>query len=197
MLGASYVDAGAGVASDGSTVYFTLDVGYIAGSPGNGVNTAGPGAPVAPSTVVAFYPVLVSTPGPDGSIIHLVQPGQALWNIAAAYKVNLQDVLNLNGLGANPIIYPGDKILIQPPNLASTTEATKPASATPKPTEFPTPTHQPTDSPTPPAETVDKPASHPDTLPSAKADPIMIGIAILVSGGTLLIVIGNLIKRAG
>ena len=96
MIGPNYQDVGAGVASDGNSFYYTLDVGYIAGS-GSGSSgsgaTAAPGVAAAPATAVAFYPVLVATPAPDGSVVHTVQPGQTLWVIAATYKIQLADLL--------------------------------------------------------------------------------------------------------
>jgi LysM repeat protein len=194
MLGASYVDAGAGVASDGSVVYFTLDVGYISGSPGSGAATAS-GAQAAPVTQVAFYPLVVATPLPDGSIIHVVQAGQALWNIAAAYKINLADLLTLNGFSSNPIIHPGDKILIKTADANATVEATTTSTATSETPKSSTPTIAATKRSMATAVQGDAPGRANAPAAPAKTDPILIAIAVLVSGGTLLVIVGNLLKR--
>ena len=44
--------------------------------------------------------ILPSTPGPDGKIIHSVQPYQALITIAQAYSVTVDTILALNGIQA-------------------------------------------------------------------------------------------------
>lgn len=128
MISPNYVDVGVGVAVGGNTVYYTLDAGYISGSPGSQVNPpSGDGSspkPTAPSgpTVVAIIPVQVATPAADGSIIHIVQPGQALWNIAAAYKIELADLLAINGLTKESFIHPGDKIIVRSPQSPISTD---------------------------------------------------------------------------
>ncbi|MDI6814175.1 MAG: CAP domain-containing protein, partial [Desulfitobacteriaceae bacterium] len=106
MINPNATDAGAGVAQNGNTVYYTLLVGYVAGSPGSGS-----GAPPAASGTKAptkppFVPLVTSTPNADGSIVHEVQAGQALWNIAAIYNIPLAELLALNGLTENSFIYP-------------------------------------------------------------------------------------------
>jgi len=134
MINPNATDAGAGVAQNGDTVYYTLLVGYVAGSPGSGaVPPSASGGTKAP-TAVPYIPVITSTPNPDGSIVHVVQPGQALWNIAAIYKVPLADLLTLNGLNENSFIYPGDKILIRKPEVTPTIEETLLPTASPTPT---------------------------------------------------------------
>ncbi len=130
LLSTRHTEAGAGVASSGGVVYYTLDVGTgtgaSSGSTGStGASTPGAsGAPVAaPATAVAFNPVLISTANPDGSIVHVVQAGQTLWTIAASYKIALADLLQLNGFTNNTYIYPGNKILIQPAGAAASASA--------------------------------------------------------------------------
>ncbi len=151
MINPNATDAGAGVAQSGSTVYYTLLVGYVAGSPGSGS-----GAPPAASETKAptkppFIPLITSTPNADGSIVHVVQAGQALWNIAAIYNIPLAELLALNGLTENSFIYPGDKILIRK------------GEPTPTATEPPTPTPTATLPPALPALTVTV-NTMPDTL---------------------------------
>lgn len=120
MISSRYQHIGAGVASAGGFTFYTLDVGYIAGSPGgdgNGDNPGGPsptdvgGTPVP--TDLAAIPIQVATPRPDGSIIHVVRWGQFLENIAKAYNIPLTELLALNGLNQDTVIYEGDKLLIR------------------------------------------------------------------------------------
>lgn len=141
MINPNATDAGAGVAQNGDTVYYTLLVGYVAGSPGSGaVPPPASGGTKAP-TAVPYIPIVTSTPNPDGSMIHVVQPGQALWNIAAIYNVPLADILTLNGLNENSFIYPGDKILIRKAAVTPTLEEALLPTASPTPTVVPkTPT---------------------------------------------------------
>ena len=75
MLGANYKDIGAGVAVSNGFVYYTIDVGYVAGSgnyspPCCHIHT--PGGP----TPIPIYMVQTATPNPDGSIVHTVLSGQ-------------------------------------------------------------------------------------------------------------------------
>ncbi|MGB9640861.1 MAG: CAP domain-containing protein [Anaerolineales bacterium] len=113
MINPNATDAGAGVAYGGSTVYYTLDVGYISGQAAE--STAG--VPVInatrPPTAIPIIPIQTATPNSDGSIYHIVQSGQALWNIAAAYKVSLAELMSMNGLTADSLIYPGQKIMVR------------------------------------------------------------------------------------
>jgi LysM repeat protein len=117
MISSRYTDIGAGVSIADGTVYYTIDVGYIAGAPGNGIPTpdefepteeAGTPAP----TPIPVEPIQVATPKADGSVVHVVQWGQFLENIAKTYDVALQDLMAINGLSQETILYPGDKLLI-------------------------------------------------------------------------------------
>lgn len=127
MISSKYTDVGAGVAEADGVVYYTLDVGYVAGqegqppeSPPTPDNSSGGGSASTPALrgtpVAAVSPIQVATPRPDGSIVHEVQPGQALWNIAAVYEVGLSYLMLLNNLNESALIYPGDKLVIRPPD---------------------------------------------------------------------------------
>ena len=59
-------------------------------------------------------PVEVAAPREDGSIVHVVQIGQTAWDIAAAYDVDLATLLRLNRLSDDPLILPGDEIMVRP-----------------------------------------------------------------------------------
>jgi LysM repeat protein len=64
-------------------------------------------------TVPVAVPVVRSTPGADGSIVHEVQPGQTAWAIAAVYGVDLADLVQLNHLGPRAVVHPGDRIIVR------------------------------------------------------------------------------------
>ena len=76
-----------------------------------GKNTEGYATP----TPVGMF--ALATPDADGKIIHEVQPYQALYTIAEAYKVPLDRVLVLNGLQADWPLQIGQKIMISPGNV--------------------------------------------------------------------------------
>lgn len=137
MLASTYIEIGAGVASNGSRNYYTAVMGYIAGgappvSSGNNSSSgndngsnAAPTAAAAPAVVI--IPAIAATPQADGSIVHIIRTGQALWNVAAVYDVPLATVLELNNLPEWAVVHPGDEILVRP----ASSEA---ASASPTPT---------------------------------------------------------------
>lgn len=128
MLSADYQDVGAGVAISGNAVYFTLDAGYVAGStspppPGDTVSPAADPLIDPSPTQVIIVPVAAATSQPDGSIIHIVQQGQALWNIAAIYDIELSELLTLNGLSTSALIFPGDELLVKLAEPTATADA--------------------------------------------------------------------------
>jgi hypothetical protein len=52
------------------------------------------------------------TPGPDGRIIYIVQPGDTLWRIAAVTSISLDELRALNGFTPEHVIAPGDEIFL-------------------------------------------------------------------------------------
>ncbi len=137
MTSAFYEDIGVGVAYGASGGYYTLMFGKHTDS---GSGSSAPGnqpanAPAAPVDDVPEIPtVLLSTPDADGSVVHIVQEGQAIWNISAAYGVSLPDLLALNNLSDSAFIHPGDRINVRLPN---TPVPTVPPTLTPWPTRPP------------------------------------------------------------
>ncbi len=64
----------------------------------------------APQAQLTVFPT--PTPGPDGKIIYIVQPNDTLWRISAITGVKIETIRDLNNLGVNDTIMPGDKLLI-------------------------------------------------------------------------------------
>lgn len=122
LTSAFYTEIGAGfaVSGDGQNMYV-----IVLGNP-SGRPTASSAAPRPVPIIVT--PLALSTPNPDGSIVHTVGRGQALWTLAAYYEVDLTYLLRLNNLTENQFVQPGDRILIRLPDGA------------PTPTPLPTPT---------------------------------------------------------
>jgi LysM repeat protein len=119
MLDGRYVEIGGGVATAGSTTYFTAVLGwvseYTAPTTDNDTgSTDGTDGDDSDSSAFVYSPVQVATPMEDGSIVHIVQSGQTLWTIAAVYGVELQTLLDLNEFTSGTWVFPGDEILIQP-----------------------------------------------------------------------------------
>ncbi len=96
-------------------------------------NTAAPAPTAAP--VVAN-----AQTRPDGSQVHIVQPGQTLWGIAQVYGVSLDTLRQLNGISGSTI-YAGQAIIIKAAPV--TTSASASVSATPPPTMTPVVAQQP------------------------------------------------------
>ena len=191
MIGANYTDAGVGVASDGSLVYYTLDVGYLSGSPASGGTPPAAGA----VTPITFNPVDISTPMPDGSIIHVVQSGQTLWTIAAIYKTELTTLQKLNGFNEWTFIYPGQKVLVKGPEIPPTITPTGTATLTPFVRPSSTRRSTATEVSQLPAavEAENQLASQP--APTRVIDPLLVIIGVFVGGGVLLFVVGSLLSR--
>ncbi|HEX9858819.1 MAG TPA: CAP domain-containing protein, partial [Paracoccaceae bacterium] len=147
MIGENYRDVGAGVGTAGGVTRYTLMVGYVAGAQSAGsAATPGAGEAAAPPAGLGF---VLSTPNPDGSIIHIVEEGETLWTIAALYEVDLETLRELNNLPQNPLLSVGDQVVVQP---AFTPTPTVSPTGTPAPTATSTPS--PTASPRPPTATI-------------------------------------------
>jgi LysM repeat protein len=161
--------------------------------------TAGPGTPEAAS----FVP---STPNPDGSIVHIVQEGQSLWEIAVAYHVTLATLYALNGLNANSMIRPGDHLTIRPAGTISaqgilTQTATITPSSTPRPTRLPstrtpTPTLLSTISPGfSSTEAIGLAASQPTFFERLGIHPVLLLVSAIILLGVILMLAGVVMSR--
>mgnify|MGYP005839158009 CR=1 FL=1 len=225
MVSTFYRHIGAGVAASGNVLYYTIVVGTIAGepggapaAPGGGAATPVAGAPVA--TQLAVQPIQVATPMADGSIIHVVQWGQFLINIANAYGIPLNDLLALNELTEDTVIYPGDKLIIRLPttptnptqtlemSIVETEEAATPtriSTHTPLPTT-PTATSTRLDEGTSsrltqvsealPMLTPGTPAETAEA-PSGNPDFLLLTVIVLGVSGSVLVGLGTALKRSG
>lgn len=125
MISDQYIEAGVGFAQGFDQNFYALVVGTPSDRPpiisaaeerrNNEVY-----APVAP--------IVLAAPREDGSIVHVVGPGQSLWVIAARYEISLSQLLLYNNLQEDSLITAGDELLIQ---LAEGQEP--PPTPTPRP----------------------------------------------------------------
>lgn len=136
-----YQHVGAGVAQNADGYwYYVVQVGY-ASSEYVSV-TASPSAqtpnPTKSTSVAAGTALVTATALEDGSVWHIVQPGETWSTIAQAYGIqNPEDLKGLNNR-KDDIVYADEKILIR---LAYTATPTPTITSTPLP---PTNTRQPT-----------------------------------------------------
>ncbi len=216
MLSSSYQDVGAGVAVSGNIVYYALEAGNISGS-AQAVPTSAPLTtpdPVsAPTATVSnsnfIQPVIVATPLEDGSIVHVVSEGQTLSIIAKYYEVPLDQILALNNLTLDSLIFPGEKLLIReaqemPTNTPAPTPSptqTPPATATSLPTasQTPIPTQTATENENQPAEAADtdSASSQEDTgsTNTPAVDPQVMTIIAMIVVGVTLVLLGSLMRK--
>jgi LysM repeat protein len=108
MVSNRYVEAGVGFASNGSENMYVL----LMGRPASGGGPP-PAAPEPQAEPLIVTPIVLAEPGEDGSIVHTVAEGQALWQIAAHYEVDMRDLLLYNGLDEDDFIQPGDEIIVR------------------------------------------------------------------------------------
>ncbi len=106
LITTQYTEAGTGYATDGSINYYVL----VVGSSGNVAPVNAP--PINPAPLF-ILPLTLAEPAEDGSIVHQVQDGQALWTLAAYYEVPLSDLLWFNNLQEDSFVNPGDEIIIR------------------------------------------------------------------------------------
>lgn len=97
--------------------------------------------PVLAAPVAQFTPFPTPTPGPDGQIIYIAQEGDSAWRIAAIFNLSLDQLRVLNHWGENPIINPGDKIVLGYAGPAEAQPTPGPSPTTPS--LLPTPSAPP------------------------------------------------------
>lgn len=106
LITSRYQEAGTGFATNGTDNFYVLLVGQASDAPPQSVVDDSP-------EPLYITPITLAQPAEDGSIVHVVQEGQALWSLAAHYDVPLPDLLLFNSLPANAIVQPGDRITIR------------------------------------------------------------------------------------
>lgn len=111
-----------------------------------GAATPAPGATSAPQQATsapppAPLPSVISTPNPDGSIVHTIQSGDTLFALSIAYDVPLDQILTLNNITKDALLSIGQKIILRGPTGPALPTAA-PTSTTPEapPTAAPTAT---------------------------------------------------------
>lgn len=191
MLHPDAIGVGAGITeSEDGYIYYVLDVAVDYDSGGSGASVSSTIPTTAVTAQVAL--VQVATPQADGSVVHTVGNGQALWNIAAAYDVTVDQIKDLNGLTGD-IITTGQELKIQ-------------GAYTPTPTLEPTATpRQPTRTPVPAqtAQVVETPMANDN---GGGSDGGILGmdrqtmglVLILICGaGLALVVLGSMNRDKG
>lgn len=148
-------EIGAGVAVSGGMVYYVIDAARPLSGGELAAYTPGAAESTFSSANELIVPVTKSTPNARGEIIHAVQAGQSLWQIAIEYGVKIDQIRALNQLSAQYLINPGDTLLIMtvgtptalpatptaPPSITSTIPP--PVSTQPAPTTSLTPPPKP------------------------------------------------------
>jgi len=143
-----------------------------ASSPGGLSNLSGTETP-------EVVPVDVATPQVNGAVIHTVVKGQALWSIALAYGVTVDQIRALNNLSANEAIYEEQQLYIR-------------AAHTPTPSPSPTntlmpPTRTPIPPQTPQALSTQVDQTGKDSILSSSGNNEVFGIALIVVCGIGLV----------
>lgn len=121
MLSTDLLEIGAGVAESGGAYFYVIDCARPTSSGAPQAYTPGAEAEYNAGINDIIIPVSKSTPDANGDVIHEVQSGQSLWQIAIEYGVKIADIERLNNLGATPVIFPGDKLLIMQVGTATPT----------------------------------------------------------------------------
>ncbi len=127
ITSSNYTEIGGGFARGSSEQnIYAIVVGRPSNTPAAIASTVN-NVEVAPPPIRAPA-FIMAAPSEDGSIIHDVKAGQALWTIAAYYEVEIPYLLRINNLNANDFVNPGDQIVVQL------------AEGVPTPTPLPSPT---------------------------------------------------------
>jgi len=141
------------------------------------------------------YGILTSTPQADGSIYHIVQPGESLWVISNAYGIPGSEIMVLNGNSPEAEeVYIGQVLLIRRANTPTPTSnvTLTPLPTTPHPTVFvpsrtpiPTKTPLPTPTPTQPPSTTQILFGDSQKVGLTMAAISIVGLALVITFGFL------------
>jgi len=181
---------GAGVTEKDGFVYYDLVISYDWSITPRDSGTTPVTIP-SKSTTPQVAPVIVTVPKADGSIVHVVQAGQALWSIAIAYGTTVEQLRQLNNFpSAGTQIYVGESLLIRP---AFTPTPMPTVTTTPRqPTRTPVPAQVIQTMQTAPTESM---ASVPSFLPGLDRTTAGLVLILLCGIGLVLVIMGALRRR--
>jgi LysM repeat protein len=183
ILSSVLQDIGAGISTSGNMVYYVIDCGLTTGAASGSTGSSGSSGSPGTSGSSGTTPAIPNTPNADGSIIHIVQPGDQLLAIAILYGINYSDLLKMNSLTASSIIFPGQKIIIRPAYTPTPTQPT--LTPTPRFTITPWPTSSPGEIPTL-QPTATRPSHLPVPVAGEAVGAIVITALILAALFTLI-----------
>jgi LysM repeat protein len=196
MTNPNYTHIGAGVAQGSSGIVYIVHAAYTAGG-GSSSGSGSSSVTKAPVISQVMEPVVTSTPNPDGSVVHIVAPGQALWSIAVAYGVHINDIQQMNALVGSTTIYNGMKLIIKlaptvtiSPTPTSTSVRPTRTATSRIPTKTPTPYYTPTVTFTP----TPQPLIH--GLPSLDRRSLGLLIIVLCAAGLGVVLFINFKKKS-
>lgn len=152
------------------------------------------------------------TPAADGSIVHIVKPGEFIITIAQAYKIPLIDIFSLNNITDQTVIYPGQKLLLKRADRTPEPTVTETVVPTTPPPPTATPTRRPTRTPLQTGSEVSEPAiesaSSPGETATAISQPVepavkqdntldlmLMTIGGLFAFGAAMILLGAVLRR--
>jgi uncharacterized protein YkwD/LysM repeat protein len=110
LVTSNYPQAGVGFATNGQENMYVLVVGR---PPGPYENVRRPQTTAASAAPLIITPIELAEPREDGSIVHVMQQGQALWTVAAYYDVDLDYLYLINGLTEDDFLHPGDEVTVR------------------------------------------------------------------------------------
>ena len=143
---------------------------------------------------VVQSPLELLTPDSNGNYYHTVQSGQTLSGIARLYDLSLANLMAWNGLNADSIIVPGQKLLliVTPPATRTSTPSPVTSQAgdtAPAATVTPTPSiSSPTQTPTPIALNPTIPVTS-VPQPAQFNREFLLGVVLAVGGLTVLVML--------
>jgi LysM repeat protein len=73
-----------------------------------------------PSSVVNAAPAPTALPRPNGAVVHTVKAGDTIFGLALQYGVQMDQILQLNGLTKDSYIHIGQELVISAPSSTST-----------------------------------------------------------------------------
>ena len=142
MLNEDAVAIGAGISeSESGSLYFVLNIGVQYGSENSASDTDSGVYSTVPTYAATYAVALVQvvTPQADGRIVHIVDTGQTLWSIAAAYDITVDELKDLNNFSDEDVIAVGQEIVVQVGYTATpsptVTATVRPPTRTPVPAQ--------------------------------------------------------------